>query len=217
MNSGLSNQKVLLIVGGLCILAGAGVISSQWYKSELLAVGTAVGVVCCVVAFKLFGHPEYLLIKERLGAMIINSRHGNELGRVHQIKVHLQGSADWTELWKELTIAADALKLKTLCFDVNVPAVHEGYHARWERMQKDAADANGYWRVEIPLSVKGQVVGRLEVIGLREAESAWQKLASLAKIVEDIELAIAAIIAKKKNEDSDPLPSSREGMQLERV
>jgi hypothetical protein len=85
-----------------------------------------------------------------------------------------------------------------MCLDVNAPAFHEGYHARWDRSHKDTSEAPGYWRVEIPLSFREIVVGRLEVIGLRGGDAAWQKLAVLAKVVEDLEAAIAELIERKK-------------------
>ncbi|MFL5328013.1 MAG: MraY family glycosyltransferase [Gemmataceae bacterium] len=187
---GLSNWQVLAVIVVLCLAVAAGAIVSQARKNELFAIVPFIGVIGFLVAFKLFGHSEFQLIKQRFAAMVHNVRGGHETGDVHEIKVHLQGSGNWEEIWHELTAAADDMKLKTVCLDVNAPAIHEGYHARWERAQKGTTESSGYWRVEIPLSLRGATIGRLEVLGLRNGDSAGQKLAALAKMVEDLELAI---------------------------
>ncbi len=216
MNGGLSNRKVLLLVALLCCLAGSGALFGIYLKSEYIAFGSAVAVVAILMTAKLFGRAEFLLIKEGVSSLVDRMRYGHEHGRVHQINVHLQGSGNWNELWRALTVSAQELGLKTMTLDVNAPAMHEGYHARWDRTNTDQSEVSGYWRVEIPLTVSCQVVGRFNVVGLRDEESAWQKLAALAKIVEDIELTIAAMAESKKPEEfATPAPSLLPGQRHE--
>lgn len=197
MWNGLSNQRVLVTVGLLCALAGAGALITSWRKNELYAVVAAAAVVFSLVAFRLFGRAELLLVKERLLAFVASVRHRHEHGRIHQSQVHLQGSGDWNALWSELTQAAEELRLRSLTLDVNAPAIHEGFHARWQRVHRDDDEAPGVWRVHVPLAAHGHVVGQLDLVGQQDEESAWQKLTALAKVVEDVELAIADMAAKK--------------------
>lgn len=198
MSGGLSNKKVLLLVALLCCVAGGGALFGTYLQSELIAFGAAIAVVGILMVWKLFGFAEFLLVKERVATLVNQVRHGHEQGRIHQIKVHLQGSANWNELWRELTASAELLGLKTMTLDVNAPALHEGYHARWDRNSADTGEVSGFWRVEIPLTYNRHIVGRFNVVGLRRDEPAWQQLAALAKIVEDIELSIAAMAAAKE-------------------
>jgi UDP-GlcNAc:undecaprenyl-phosphate/decaprenyl-phosphate GlcNAc-1-phosphate transferase len=204
MGGGLSNKKVLLLVAVLCCIAGGGALFGTYLQNEFIAFGSAVAVVVILMVRKLFGFAELLLVKERVASLVNQVRHGHEHGRIHQIKVHLQGSANWNSLWRDLTAAAQELGLKTMTLDVNAPAIHEQYHARWDRTNTDQAEASGYWRVEIPLTVNRNIVGRFDVVGLRGEESAWQKLAALAKLVEDIELSIAAM---GEANEPPPMPS----------
>jgi UDP-GlcNAc:undecaprenyl-phosphate GlcNAc-1-phosphate transferase len=204
MAGGLSNKKVLLLVSVLCCITGGGALFGTYLHSEWIAVGAAVAVVVILMVRRLFGFAEFLLIKEGVSSLVNQVRHGHEHGRIHQIKVHLQGSGNWNSLWRDLTVSAQEMGLKTMTLDVNAPAIHEGYHARWDRTSTDQSEASGYWRVEIPLTVNSHVVGRFDVVGIRGDESAWQKLAALAKIVEDIELSIAEMAAAK---EPKPLPS----------
>jgi UDP-GlcNAc:undecaprenyl-phosphate GlcNAc-1-phosphate transferase len=220
LGSGLSNRKVLLTVGILSTFASAGAIFSLYQKNDVYAFGAIIAVGVFLLVSRLFGYTEFLLVKERLLALAANVRHGHQEDRVHQIQVHLQGSANWNELWRELTRSATDMKLKTLTLDVNAPAIHEGFHARWERVHKEHSEVPGFWRVEIPLTVQGQTVGRLDVIGLRDEESAWTKLAVLAKIVDDIEQVIAALLAAKDVPDAlESAGSARpvKDLQLEKV
>jgi UDP-GlcNAc:undecaprenyl-phosphate GlcNAc-1-phosphate transferase len=186
---GLSNRGVLLLVVGLSIVASLGALVSLYWHNELFAFISILVVVTFLVVTRLFGHAEFLLIKERLLAVAFAVRYGHEDGRVHQLEVRLQGSADWNDLWRNVTACAEQLQLKTVCLDVNAPALQEGYHARWGRVQGEAGNP-GHWRAEIPLAARGQVVGRLEVSGVRDAEPVWEKIALVAKMVEEVEVAL---------------------------
>lgn len=194
LRHGLSNQKILLLVFVLCAIACAGAFYSAYTKNEFIAIGAIIAVASILLVSRMFGIAEFLLVKEKLSNLFDSVRHGHVDGKVRQIKVHLQGTADWESLWTSLTGMAEELSLKTLTLDVNAPAIHEGYHARWERTMTDLSETPGFWRAETPLIVRGQVVGRLDVVGLRDEESAWPKLAALAKVVETIEATIEQLM-----------------------
>jgi UDP-GlcNAc:undecaprenyl-phosphate GlcNAc-1-phosphate transferase len=206
MWNGLSNRRVLLTVGVLCAVAGAGALVTSWQKNELYAVSAAVAVVFSLVAFRLFGRAELLLVKERLLAVVSSIRHRHEPGRIHQSQVHLQGTGDWNTLWRDLTLAAEELRLRSMTLDVNAPAIHEGFHARWQRVHREDDEMPGVWRVQVPLSAHGHVVGQLDLVGQQDEDSAWQKLNALAKIVEDVESAIAEIAVQKGIAPAAPTP-----------
>jgi UDP-GlcNAc:undecaprenyl-phosphate GlcNAc-1-phosphate transferase len=192
LRKGLSNRGVLLLVSGLCVVGGVAALFSIYLNSEVWALASALGVVVLLVASRLFGHAEFLLIKERLLAVFFAVRHGHEQGRVHQSSVRLQGSTDWNDLWGQITASAVNLQLRAICLDVNAPALHEGYHARWGRIPVDSETRN-FWRADIPLAVGGQIVGRIEFTGQYDGEPVGDKIAMTLKIVEDVEMALAGL------------------------
>lgn len=204
MESGRSNRRVLLLVGTLCVLASAGALTSQWFKNEMIAMLSVLMIVGLLIVSRLFGHSEFLLIKERLLDAVRGLRHGTESGRVHQHVVRLQGSADWDELWRNVTAAAELMQLKTVCLDVNAPSLKEGYHARWGRIQSDV-ETPCYWKTEIPLAARGQFVGRLEVVALRNGESLRDLASQVCKLVEDLESAMDVL--------TTPAPAPRENRE----
>src|SRR5207302_11268308 len=61
---GLSNWTVLLLVGGMSCFACLGALASVWFKTEWYALLSILVVVGVFVMTKLFGHGEFLLLKE---------------------------------------------------------------------------------------------------------------------------------------------------------
>jgi len=88
--------------------------------------------------------------------------------------------------------SAVQLHFKAVRLDVNAPALKEGYHARWGRVQSDL-DTPRYWRVEVPLSADGQAIGRLEVVGLRSGEPISDGMIKVGKLVDELETAMIGL------------------------
>jgi UDP-GlcNAc:undecaprenyl-phosphate GlcNAc-1-phosphate transferase len=136
----------------------------------------------------LFGHAEAVLVKEKIRALILLVWSGSRADRSHQLKVRLQGSVQWQGIWEELTTIADKSNLRSLCLNVNAPALHEGYHARWDRFNSSISNEEAHdWRADLPISLGGKVIGRLIAVGLYDDEPIWIKLQHLADIVKHTE------------------------------
>jgi UDP-GlcNAc:undecaprenyl-phosphate GlcNAc-1-phosphate transferase len=202
LRRGLSTWRVLLLVSSFCLLTGLGVLASQAFNNEWIALLTGLVVVGILILTRLFGYAEVMLVKERLrslgGALFV--RRDGAPARV--IEVRLQGSADWNRLWNAVTATAVALNLRQLLLDVNAPSLHEAYHARWDRGEEDG-EAPHLWRAEIPLAARGLPVGRLEIVGSPDQEPVWMKLAALTKVLEGAADALPALAAPR-NEPSRP-------------
>jgi UDP-GlcNAc:undecaprenyl-phosphate GlcNAc-1-phosphate transferase len=210
---GLSNRTVLLLVGGLSLVASVGALASVWFNTQLYAALSIFGVCGVFMVTRLFGHAEFLLLKERLMAVLFAVRNGHKGGRVHQLEVRLQGSADWNDLWKNVTACAEEMRLKAICLDVNAPAIMEDYHARWGKVVENTENP-AIWRLQFPLQAHGQVLGRLEIAGQRHGMPVGEKLASIAKLVADVELAVAGLTRSRQAPRLDPAPAA-DTLQLE--
>jgi UDP-GlcNAc:undecaprenyl-phosphate GlcNAc-1-phosphate transferase len=190
LRTGLSSRGVLLLVAVLSLVTVGGVLASIAWKSEPLALLSALVVVAILVLTRLFGHAELLLVHKRCTALAVSLLKPPAGQRVQQLEVRLQGTGDWKELWARLTAHALELNLKSVRLDVNAPAIQEGYHARWDR-HHDEGESSEVWRAEMPLSAAGQSVGRLEITGLRSDGFAWNTMAAVARLVEEIESAVS--------------------------
>ena len=178
LGKGFATSLVLIIVSLCCLATCASVLASQAFNNEWIVLLTALSIISVLVFTRMFGFAEAMLIKNRVMSLFRPSK------KISQMEVRLQGSGDWQRLWILLTDEAIRLNLQQMLLDVNAPALHEGYHARWSRF-READEAPTLWRFEIPLlSAKGQSIGRLLIAGKPDNDPVWSKIATLTKVVE---------------------------------
>lgn len=194
LRRGMSRGGVLALIGGMgLVTAGSGVLSFL-YQTDLFALLGAAAVTAGLLVTRRFGTAEARLLLERGRAMWAGLRRGRDADESYNVEVRLQGNAAWTAIWGQLTEAAEELELRALRLDMNLPALHEGYHARWQRYG-NPQDEEHLWRAEIPLYMGEQVIGRLTAVGSRDGRSAWFKMARLATVVDRAERDASALAA----------------------
>lgn len=182
LRRGYSTSLVLVIVSLCCLATCAGVLASQAFQNEWIVLLTMMSIVSILIFTRLFGFAEAMLIKEQV------MRFLQPANQTQQMEVRLQGSGDWQRLWILLTDEAVRLNLQQMLLDVNAPALHEGYHARWSRFH-DAGETPSLWRFEIPLSTGGHSIGRLLIAGHPDDNPVWSKIATLTQLVEEFTVA----------------------------
>jgi UDP-GlcNAc:undecaprenyl-phosphate/decaprenyl-phosphate GlcNAc-1-phosphate transferase len=209
LRRGFKAYHVLLLVSGFCLFTVAGVLASLTLKNESLAVLSAVTVVSILVVTRLFGFGELTLLGQRLRSLLGSFRPRRGLAsdppatRGNHSAVRLQGSLDWNELWVGVQDLSGPLNLKALRLDVNAPAIQEGYNARWDSTA-EGVDDRIVWRAEIPLEVRKQVIGRLEVIGYQDDEPVWKKIVTLAKLVQGFETTAMELMRPAQPKPENP-------------
>jgi UDP-GlcNAc:undecaprenyl-phosphate GlcNAc-1-phosphate transferase len=179
---GLSDRRVLLLVAACSTVAGAGGLASLFFSSELVAVITALAVALTLIATRLFGHTEVVLVKEWLTAFLGPLAWWRARGEPCEMRVRLQGCASWEDLWSELMSCAADLRLIAVEVDVNAPAIHEWYFASWWRPGRNPPEG-GLWRTEVPLILDGLVIGRVRVSGAGGAVSLGDQIALVTKVI----------------------------------
>jgi UDP-GlcNAc:undecaprenyl-phosphate GlcNAc-1-phosphate transferase len=166
------------------LFAPPGPFHLERHAADWIALLTALTVIGILVTTRLFGHAELVLVKERLLSFGMWYFH-REAGP-RQIAVRLQGSAEWNELWDRLIDHAETWQLLHLRLDVNAPALHEGFHARWDCREQEAEPLNR-WRMEMPLTANGMVLGRLDLAGLQSEEPVWRQVAAVTRIMDEFD------------------------------
>lgn len=189
---GLTTYGTLAVVAILCLVTVAASLGSLLLRNELFALLGAIAVMVIMVVTGLFGHAEMSLLHQRVRSFARSFLRSRPQAEPHHSEVRLQGSVDWSELWSEIIEYGKQLNLSMARLDVNAPAINEGYHARWNRDHQETEDAV-VWHTEIPLVCQGRTVGRLEIIGRRDDEPVWQRIALLAKLVQEIEARVALL------------------------
>jgi UDP-GlcNAc:undecaprenyl-phosphate/decaprenyl-phosphate GlcNAc-1-phosphate transferase len=186
LDRGLSCRRVLLLISFFCLLTVVGALVSLALKSELLAILSAIAVVGVLILTRLFGYAEFMLLTKRLSFVTGTLFRGVPRNQPQQLVVRLQGSVNWMGFWGRLVTSAEELNLRTLRLDVNVPAIHEGYHARWDNCPEDLEESE-LWHADIPLWAHGKALGRLVVTGKQDGLSTGETLVELAKVIEELE------------------------------
>jgi UDP-GlcNAc:undecaprenyl-phosphate/decaprenyl-phosphate GlcNAc-1-phosphate transferase len=188
LSSGMNRSVVLILVGVFGLITSAGAVATIVLHNDLYAVAAALVVVVLLIATRLFGYAELVLAKEKVRALFLLLWNGNHSDRSHQTKVRLQGSVQWQGIWDDLTTAAMENNLRSLCLNVNAPALNEGYHAQWNRFSSAVSDEEASdWSADVPICLGGRVIGRLSAVGMFDVEPTWVKLQHLAEIVQRTE------------------------------
>ncbi len=184
LSSGMNRPVILIVVGLFGLITSAGAVASTILGNDLYAVAAALVVVVLLIATRLFGYAELVLAKEKVRALFLLLWNGNHSDRSHQTRVRLQGSVQWQGIWDDLTTAAMQNNLRSLCLNVNAPALNEGYHAQWNRFSSAVSDEEANdWSADVPISLGGKVIGRLSAVGMFDTEPIWIKLQHLGEIV----------------------------------
>jgi UDP-GlcNAc:undecaprenyl-phosphate GlcNAc-1-phosphate transferase len=182
---GFSDWTALICICGCCTLTAAGAVAGLWVTTEPLGLLVVALVIGVLVATGIFGYAELLLVKKRLVGIVASFFWLPSKRRPRHLEVHLQGSANWAEIWSTLVRDAPQLNVVMMRLNINAPGVHEHYHARWDRTHE--VESSQVWRTELPLVVNGQHWGQLEFRGLQDDEPISVKILGVAKAIESLE------------------------------
>jgi UDP-GlcNAc:undecaprenyl-phosphate GlcNAc-1-phosphate transferase len=199
-------RLVLFVIAFCCLVTGAGVLAGRMLDNDWVIVLSSLTVVVALIATRLFGHTEFLLALQRTRDLFASLLRMPSPDEPRQIEMRLHGKVDWRELWLRILDWDEALNLCCLRLDVNAPSLGEGYHARWERgndMNEEEGDA--LWRAQIPLTLRGRSIGKLEISGRRDGEGLSDKIAVLAKMVQDFEDNVSLLT----DSHDTPLPAAQ--------
>jgi len=186
LRSGMRPPVVLMLVLILGLITSTGAIATIVYRNDIYAFSAAAIVVVLLMATRLFGHAEFMLAKGKITAFLTGMRHRGRADHSHQLEVRLQGSVKWQAVWEDLIAAALRHQLRAVWLNVNAPALHENYHARWDRFgTQNHEDEPQEWKAEMPITVNGQVIGRVTAIGVCTNVPIWIVLQHLAEMIKN--------------------------------
>ena len=181
-----SNVRVLAFVAACCGVTSAAAMVSVVLKNDVAALSVGLAVVAIFVATGAFGRAEFLLLVGRLRSFLRSFLRLGLSGQptASQSSIRLQGTVPWEYIWNALTESAEKLLFRRIHLYVNMPHFHEVFNAVWERQCFDESDT--CWRMEMPLMVGDQRVGRLKVEGQERQgaqTSAHDDMAMLLELV----------------------------------
>ncbi len=204
LRRGFSNRGLVIVVTLLSGTVAIGAFLGLLWKSDwiaFLSMGIALGGL---VVGRLFGHKELKLLGTRamtFGGSLFELR-GRSMDEAQLQMVRLQGSRAWETIWESFIEFAEKHELCKICMDLNVPWLHEGFHASWQRHQlPELADR---WTTKLPIVADGRIYGRLEVVGKAKSASVFKTLALLAELMELVQPEVSKLGAEVPFQPSNP-------------
>jgi UDP-GlcNAc:undecaprenyl-phosphate GlcNAc-1-phosphate transferase len=208
LTRGLSAWQAVLIVSGLCAITSAAALASIYFRSELLGLAVVGIVVVALVATRVFGHVEFLLLNNRLLGIGRSLIPFSKPGRGQHTRVRLQGSLHWERLWESLIESAERFGLREIRLHVSLPQRHEDFYAEWRHARSPAADAA--WSISVPVRLEESHAGQLRVSGEQTWESVSDQIREFLDFVEALHEQLTSIVHGQPHaaQNGRPAPTS---------
>ena len=189
MRKGFGPRRALFLFFAMCLMTATGAVMSVIYRQAEYAVLSILAVIIFLIVGRVFGFAEYKLITSRsksiMKSFLTMPSRDEELSS-HHASVRLQGERNWDLCWQVLREFAEGKQLHNLTMDLNLPWIHESFHAKFTRAKRTAAP-NERWTAEIPLVVKDRIIGRIDVQSSIHEHSFGEVVAELNEILDSLQ------------------------------
>jgi len=204
---GFEDRALVGIIALLSFITASGAVAGVLLKSDWISLATMFFAIGSLVASKLFGFAELKLVYKRLESMLstLVVRPGRADSLVHQQSVQLQGTRNWDALWQSLVEFAEKHHLSSVQMDLNMPWLHEGYHAHWQK--SELPEVTERWVLKFPLMLRGDSLGGVEFIGKQQESETLSVLAQLTELLDSLHSQSEAFIGDfEENRTNLPRP-----------
>lgn len=170
IRKGYGPRKALLMFFAMCLMTALGGTLSLIYQESEYALISIGAVVVFLFVGKVFGVAEFQLIANRSAGLarsflIIPKRNRAEGDTATQVLMRLQGDKNWDSCWQVLRDFAREKDLIRLTMDLNLPWLHESFHAKYQQLDKKNIKLDEVWSAGVPLIVDDRSIGRLDFSG----------------------------------------------------
>ncbi len=216
---GFGPRLSLLWVALLCSTTAAGGVFAFLNEQSEYALISIIIVVMVMVFGRLFGTAEVELVSNKaraIGQSFVRGNGNGEKNDFYQSTVQLQGNRSWNEVWDELCEFSDEHELNKIIFDINLPWIHESFHANRRRTDAKPGE-NDEWHVEIPLVVGNKIFGRVQLTASQHCRFSHHDIISnLMKLTADLEPVLRSIAGMAADEENAPvMPSDNDGQPVQ--
>ncbi len=206
MRFGIKNRWLVGVITLLSLVTASGAVLGVVFQSDVISIGTMVFALGSLVATRVFGFAELeLLFKRSVNfSKTIVARRGVSDHQVRQQTVRLQGSREWDTVWSTMVEFAEKHHLAKISLDLNMPWLHEGFHASWHKNK--LPEFSERWSLRLPVVSKTKVLGRIEVLGHHQNADTYAVMTALAEMLNELQSGIQNLVEDFKI--ANPLPVS---------
>jgi UDP-GlcNAc:undecaprenyl-phosphate GlcNAc-1-phosphate transferase len=215
MRHGIQDRMLVAVITVLSLITAGGAVAGVVLKSDLISLATMVFALGSLVVSRLFGFAELQLLSKHVTGFLSSlfTTLARSDSQVRQKVVKLQGTRNWEIVWETLVEFCEKHRLSRVSIDLNMPWLHEGFHADWHRSRMP--EYSERWSFRLPLLRDGRVLGRLEFVGRHHERETLQVISQLTELLEtmraDIDFMMDEFIAAKGSgeagQESTPVPS----------
>ncbi|MCE2797921.1 MAG: undecaprenyl/decaprenyl-phosphate alpha-N-acetylglucosaminyl 1-phosphate transferase [Planctomycetaceae bacterium] len=203
---GFQDRALVGIITLFSFLTASGAVAGVLLGSDWISLATMAFSIGALVVFKLFGFAELKLMYHRIEGFCTSLfiRPDCIDSFVHQESVHLQGTRNWDVIWQTLVEFAEKHGLSRIEMDLNMPWLHEGYHAEWQKAELPEGPRR--WSLKFPLILGGESFGGLEFIGKQQEGESLLVLAQLTELLDAIHSQLEAFRCDHEENSSSESP-----------
>ncbi len=186
LRKGFGPRKALLLFFGMCLMTATGATLAIIYEQSEYAIMSIMAVIIFLVVGRVFGLAEFKLVINKTNTLmrsfIFLPQHRNS----HQVSVRLQGERDWDLCWQVLREFAEKSDLVQLTMDLNLPWIHESFHAKFQQTDRHLAPEE-QWTAELPLLVNDRIIGRIDLVGGVGESTFYDTIGELADVLSSLQ------------------------------
>jgi len=194
MRFGIKNRWLVGVITLLSFVTASGAVLGVVFQSDVISVLTLLFAVGSLVATRVFGFAECELVVKRglnFSKSLVAPR-GVSDNRIRQQTVRLQGSRKWETVWDTMIEFAEKHNLSKISLDLNMPWLHEGFHASWHKNKMP--DISERWQVRLPVVSQERILGRIEAFGKYDTCSTFPVISALAEMLEELQPCILDVV-----------------------
>jgi UDP-GlcNAc:undecaprenyl-phosphate GlcNAc-1-phosphate transferase len=214
MRFGIKNRSLVGVITLLSFITASGAVLGVVYRSDVISLGTMAFALGSLVVTRVFGFAEMeLVLKRGLNfSKSLVARQGISDDRVRQQMVRLQGSRQWETVWCSLTEFAEKHQLAKISLDLNMPWLHEGFHASWHKNKMP--EFSERWLVKLPIVSDGRVLGRIEAFGHHQNDRTYGVMIALTEMLEELQPSIQSVVSDFQEISEQPRASASESVRM---
>ncbi|MCP4778375.1 MAG: undecaprenyl/decaprenyl-phosphate alpha-N-acetylglucosaminyl 1-phosphate transferase, partial [Planctomycetaceae bacterium] len=165
MGKGFGPRKSLLLFFAMCLMTATGGTMALIYKQAEYAALAILSVAVFLFVGRIFGMAEFRLVshhsKSAFRSLLVKPKK-TQYPAEHS-SIRLQGERDWDLCWQVLREFAEKHHVSQMTFDLNLPWIHESFHAQYKTTDKKKSELEERWQLELPLTANQRSIGRLNV------------------------------------------------------
>ncbi len=165
IGKGFGPRKALLLFFAMCLMTATGGTMALINQKAEYAALAILSVAVFLFVGRIFGIAEFKLVSHRSKSAVRSflASPKSLKDSAEHTSIRLQGERDWELCWQVLREFAEKHQVNQMTFDLNLPWIHESFHAQYKNTDKTKNESEESWQLDLPLTADNRSIGRLNL------------------------------------------------------